>query len=134
MDRYEYHLHVWGGTLQRSGIVPHHFFPTAQERSDFIARLDQLYGQTYSRELSEGFHCRTATVLHRVVKYNGVFHHSSCDLGPNYPYDVAQYHLKWKWLVGSNDYPLGYSHNYDDDPPEIVAEWISGAFDQEILK
>ena len=78
--------------------------------------------------ISEGYCCRTRTVLHRVIEWDGKRYYTQLDMGVNYPMDVAQYHLEWKWYPGFNDYPLGEDFDYDNNPVQIIQEWITGAF------
>ena len=137
--KYEYLLHTWGGFYNKEHQDKHgevegyHYFDTKQERNEYLAKLRKIekdLNATYLvAEESEGYNTRTITTLHRVVKWEGKEYYSKYELSPNYPHDVAKYHLENKWYPGCNDYPLGKDFDYENNEVETVQEWITGAFD-----
>jgi hypothetical protein len=135
--KYEYLLHTWGGfydnEYQHSEKSGYHYFDTEKERSDYLNILKALEEKLSARHLvttlSEGYNTRTITILHRVIKWEGEEYYSNYEMSPNYPYDVAKYHLENKWYPGFNDYPLGEKFDYDNNEVETIQEWITGAFD-----
>ena len=137
--KYEYLLHTWGGFYNDKYKKIHNksdgyiYFDTKEERQTYIDELKtiekELNATMLVMGLSEGFHCRTVTTLHRVIRYEGKNYYSKREMSPNYPYDVAMYHMEWKWQPGFNDYPLGEDFNYEDeDSYEVLQEWVTGAF------
>lgn len=136
--KYEYHLLTWGGFYNEEYLKIHniqsgdYYFDTAEERQAFIERLKSFERQFGINglviKLTEGYCCRTRTVLHRVIEWDGKKYYTQYDMGVNYPMDAAQYHLEWKWCLGFNDYPLGEDFDYDNNPVQIIQEWITGAF------
>jgi hypothetical protein len=135
--KYEYLLHTWGGFYnkehQHSEESGYHYFDTEKERDDYLKKLKALEEKLNARHLvatlSEGYNTRTKTILHRVVKWDGKEYYSNYEMSPNYPYDVAKYHLENKWYLGFNDYPIGEDFDYDNNEVETIQEWITGAFD-----
>lgn len=135
--KYEYLLHTWGGFYnkehQHSEKSGYHYFDTEKERADYLKKLkaleEKLNARLLATTLSEGYNTRTITILHRVVKWEGKEYYSNYEMSPNYPYDVAKYHLENKWYPGFNDYPLGEDFDYDNNEVETIQEWITGAFD-----
>lgn len=137
--KYEYLLHTWGGFYNKEHQGKHkevdgyHYFDTEKERSEYIdilKTLERKLGAKYLvTNLSEGYNTRTVTTLHRVIKWEGKEYYSSYEMSPNYPYDVAKYHLENKWYAGHNDYPLGKDFDYEKNEVETMQEWITGSFD-----
>jgi len=136
--KYEYHLLTWGGFYNEEYLKIHniqsgdYYFDTSEERQAFINRLysfeSQLGTNGLVMTLTEGYCCRTRTVIHRVIEWDGKTYYTQCDMGVNYHMDAAQYHLEYKWYPGFNDYPLGEDFDYDNNPVQIIREWITGAF------
>lgn len=137
--KYEYLLHTWGGFYNKKfknkhgEVEGYHYFNTKQERCDYLAKLRKIEKDLNAIYLvveeSEGYNTRTVPILHRVVKWENKKYYSKYELSPNYPYNVAKYHLENKWYPGFNDYPLGEDFDYENNKVEIVQEWITGAFD-----
>jgi|688.fasta_scaffold520280_2 hypothetical protein len=135
--KYEYHLHTWGGFYNEQYFKIHQkppgdfWFDTAEARQQFIDELKAIEEKLDARHLvinlSEGYCCRTNTVLHRVIEWEGKRYYSKYDMGINYPFSAAKYHLEWKWTCGFNDYPLGEDFDYDENQPKVIQEWITGA-------
>lgn len=136
--KYEYHLLTWGGFYNEEHFDIHqepdgnHWFDTNEERQIYIDKLNfiekELSAFTLVTNISEGYSCRTRTVLHRVIEFEGKRHYSKCDMGINYEISAARFHLEWKWTCGFNDYPLGDDFDYESNKPKIIQEWITGAF------
>ncbi len=136
--KYEYYIHVWGGFFNDEYKRVHcfqpgnYFFDTLKEREDFISTLREIEEKMDARHLgismSEGYHCRIETKLHRVTKYNGKEYYSEYNLGCSYPIDAAKYHMENKWYPGFNDYPMGEDFDYHKKKFKVVQEWITGAF------
>lgn len=136
--KYEYHLFAWGGFYNDRYREIHHkeegnyWFDTKEERQKYIDELREieknLDGKVLMITLSEGFCCRIKTVLHRVVECDGLYCYTKNELGYNFPIDVAQYTLAYKWRVGFNDYPLG--EDYDYSKARVIQEWITGAIQE----
>lgn len=143
--KYEYHLKTWGGFYNEEYAKIHKkapgdfWFNTFEERSKYVQELQHIEETLHAKHLavtmSEGYNCRTETVLHRVILYKDVPYYSTCNLGVNYSFDAANYFLTYKWVPGFNDYPLGETFDYDAayDAGEIAIhqEWITGAFSKE---
>ena len=135
--KYKYHLHTWGGFYNEQYSKIHQkpqgdfWFDTAEARQQFIDELkvieEKLDARHLAMTLSEGYCCRINTVLHRVIEWEGKRYYSKYDMGINYPFSVAKYHLEWKWTCGFNDYPLGEDFDYDENQPKVIQEWITGA-------
>ena len=135
--KYEYHLYTWGGFYNEEYFKIHQkpqgdfWFDTYEERQQFIDELraieDKLNARHLSMTLSEGYCCRTSTILHRVVEWEGKRYYSKCDMGINYPFSAAKHCLEYKWTCGFNDYPLGEDFDYDTNKPKVIQEWITGA-------
>lgn len=135
--KYEYHVHTWGGFYNKEHKDIHKkesgdfWFNTKEERQSFIDELRTIEKQLNARHLamtlSEGYCCRIHTVLHRVVEWQGKQYYSSYDMGINYPFGAAKFHLEWKWTCGFNDYPLGEEFDYHKNKPIVIQEWITGA-------
>jgi len=135
--KYEYHLFTWGGFYSEQYFKIHQkpqgdfWFDTAEARQQFIDELkaieEKLNARHLAMTLSEGYCCRTNTVLHRVIEWEGKRYYSKRDMGINYPISAAIYHLKWKWTCGFNDYPLGEDFDYVQNQPKVIQEWITGA-------
>lgn len=138
--KYEYHLYTWGGFYNEEYFKIHQkpsgdfWFNTPEERQQFIDELRAIEEKLNARHLvmtmSEGYCCRERTVLHRVIEFEGKRYYSNYDMGVNYPFNAAQYHLEYKWTPGFNDYPLGEDFDYDENPVKIIKEWITGAFSE----
>lgn len=137
---YQYHLHTWGGFYNEQYQAVHKrspgefLFDTESDRQVYVDELQRLEVELNARvlmtDLSEGYCCGIRTVLHRVIEWEGKRYYSEKDLGVNYPFSAARYHMAWKWYLGHNDYPLGEDFDYETYPPKIIQEWITGA-DQE---
>lgn len=138
--KYQYHVQTWGGFYNKEhkrihGLTPGDFvFDSPEERDAFIAHrraVEQKLSACHLMvRLSEGFCCNIRTVLHRVSEYKGVRKYTSYDLGVNYSFRAAAYHMEDKWFPGCNDYPFGGDETiYDGTCADfkIVAEWITGA-------
>lgn len=135
--KYEYHLYTWGGFYNEEHLKIHRkprgdfWFDTNEERQKFIDELRHIEEKLNARHLgvtmTEGYCCRIRTVLHRVVEWDGKRYYSSYDMGINYPISAAKFHLKWKWIVGFNDYPLGDDFDYGNSSIKVIQEWITGA-------
>ena len=133
---YRYHASTWGGFYNEEfkkihGLSEGDFiFKTKAEREAFVKCREKIEVDLNARVLcfclTEGFCCDIHTILHRVVEFNRVRHYSSLDLGINYPFSAARYHLEDKWRPGFNDYPLG--ENFDYGKIKIISEWITGAW------
>lgn len=138
MITYKYHLSTWGGFYNEEYKKVHnkekgdYLFDTYEEREAYIQELKTIEKDLNTKYLAisrtEGFNCHIRTVLHRVCELNGTLYHTTCDMGINYPYDAAQFHMQWKWYPGFNDYPFGESYDYNSEEYTIVQEWIEGAF------
>lgn len=132
--RYQYMLHTWGGFYNKQHnhtYKPGYYrFSTPEMRQAVIDELtatsDRLKARMLVIQCSEGYTCDTPTVLHRVIEYNGDRYYTTYDMGANYTYDAARYHLEYKWIAGFNDYPLGEAFDYTK--VTLIQEWISGAF------
>ncbi|KAA5532791.1 hypothetical protein [Paenimyroides baculatum] len=83
---------------------------------------------TFMYNLTEGFNCDVATVLHRITEFNGEQVYTTLDMGINYPYKAAKKHLQKQWYPGFNDYPFGDNFDYGFNDVKTVSEWITGAF------
>lgn len=139
--KYEYHLFTWGGFYNEEYLKIHlkpqgdFWFDTFEERQKFIDELkaieEKLNARHLAMKLSEGYCCRERTVIHRVIEWKGKKYYSKLDMGINYPFTAAKYHLEWKWFPGFNDYPLGEEFDYERNQVKIIQEWITGA-DQEL--
>lgn len=135
IPKYQYHVQLWGGFYNpehKHGKTPgDYFFDTVEERTAYIKELDdlavKLNAHHLARNLTEGYCCGIRTVLHRVVEWEGKEYYTNYDLGVNYSFEAAHYFMDWKWTPGCNDYPLGEEHDYDNFPPRIIQEWITGA-------
>ena len=135
--KYQYHVSTWGGFYNDEHKAIHGLddgdfvFDTKQQREAFIERRKEisrkLNAHHLALSLSEGFTCDVRTVLHRVVTINGEQHYSTYDMGINYPFNVAMYHMENKWYPGFNDYPLGEDFDYDSADIKVLQEWITGA-------
>lgn len=138
--KYQFHVLTWGGFYNEGYQIIHgqvpgdRVFDTKEEREAYISSLKVIEEKMNARVLmvhcSDGFDCYTRTVLHRVSEFRGESIYSEYDLGVNFPYDTAQYHLENKWYPGHNDYPFGEDFDYDNKEFKIVSEWITGAFTQ----
>ncbi len=136
--KYEYHLLTWGGFYNEEYLKIHniqsgdYYFDTAEERQAFIDKINVFAKELNTFKpaiiLTEGHCCRTRTVLHRVIEWDGEIYYTENDMGVNYPLDAAQYHLEYKWYPGFNDYPLGEDFDYENNKVKIIQEWITGAF------
>lgn len=136
--KYEYHVLVWGGFFNDQYVKIHnkkegdYWFDNKSDRDKFIKELKEIEVKLNARHLmvseSEGYHCRIRTELHRIIKFKNKEYYSKYDMGINYPYDAAMYHLEWKWYPGFNDYPLGVDFDYEKNRVEIIQEWVTGAF------
>lgn len=139
--KYQYHVKVWGGFFNEEYKEIHkqepgdYVFDTIEERNLFIQNLKVIETNLDAKHLAisitEGFDCVTRTVLHRVCEMNGKFYKTEYDMGINYPYSSAQYHLDYKWYPGFNDYPFGDNFNYQRKDWKVVSEWITGSFKQD---
>lgn len=138
--KYLYHLHTWGGFYNSEHAEKHgekegdFYFSTSEERARYLKGLqktERKLGAHYlMHTFSEGYCWDVRTKLHRVVEYNGKRYYSERDMGVNFPYDRAKYHLENKWTPGFNSYPLG--ENFTDYVNlTTVQEWITGAFTKE---
>lgn len=136
--KYEYHLKTWGGFYNNEYYKIHglkggdFWFDTLEARQEYIDKLKlieiDLHAVRLMIKLTEGYCCRIRTKLHRVIQFDGKQYYSKYDIGVNYPFNAAQYHLQYKWYPGFNDYPLG--ENFDYNNVEIIKEWITGAFSE----
>lgn len=137
--KYEYLLHTWGGFYNEEFKEIHkeesgyHYFDTKEEREQYLNKLKNIEKELNARVLisvlSEGYNTRIMTTLHRVIKVDGKEYYSRHDMSPNYPFEVAKFHLEYKWQPGFNDYPLGENFDYSTDNYELIQEWITGGFD-----
>ena len=135
--KYQYHVCTWGGFYNSEHKAIHGLedgdfvFDTEQQREAFIERRKKTSKELNARSIvfssSAGFTCDVRTVLHRVVTINGELHYSTCDMGVNYQFNVAMYHMENKWYTGFNDYPLGEDFDYDSADIKVLQEWITGA-------
>ena len=140
VPKYQYHVLTWGGFYNREHYRKHglsagdYVFDTKEEREEFCAgRMKiskDLRAEMLMFSLTEGFCCSTRTVLHRVVEHEGKRYYSQYDIGVNYPFDVAKYHMENKWFPGCNDYPLGRDFDYKNNEVTTVKEWITGAWQE----
>ena len=138
--KYQYHVKTWGGFYNDEYKNIHKkecgdfIFDSKKERDSFVTELKEIEEQLDARflvtDFTEGFCCNIRTVLHRVIEYKGKQYYSYCDLGINYPFHVAKYHMKWKWYPGFNDYPLEEDFDYDTEEVLIIKEWITGAWQE----
>jgi hypothetical protein len=136
MPIYFYFLKTWGGFYNANYKIIHHkkeghfCFNSKEERESYIKELREIEERLNARHLviveSEGYHCTTDTVLHRVIEINGKRYYSKNVLWPNYGFEEAKYIIEWKWIPGVNDYPAGEDADYSDTI--IIEEWITGAF------
>lgn len=137
-NKYEYHVLVWGGFFNDEYKKIHekepgnYWFNTRRERDRFIKNLKAIKTKLNTGPLavseSEGYNCRIITKLHRVIRFKNKDYYSEYEMGINYPYDAAMYHMKWKWYPGFNDYPLGEEFDYEANKIEVIQEWVTGAF------
>lgn len=135
--KYQYHVLTWGGFYNDEHKVFHGLndgdfvFDTEKQREDFIKQRKKISRKLNAHRVvfspSEGFTCDVRTVLHRVVTINGEQHYSAYDMGVNYPFNAAMYHMENKWYPGFNDYPLGEDFDYDSADIKVLQEWITGA-------
>ena len=139
MKKYQYHVKVWGGFFNE-GFKEHHnfeagdyIFDTKEERHLFISKLKEVENKLnivpLMYNLTEGFNCDVATVLHRITEFNGEQVYTTLNMGINYPYKAAKKHLQKQWYPGFNDYPFGDNFDYGFNDVKTVSEWITGAFD-----
>ena len=136
--KYEYHLYTWGGFYNECHFKIHKkprsnfWFNSDEERQTFINQLKEIEEKLNAKHLafttSEGYCCRIDTVLHRVIEWKNKRYYSKYNMGINYPFDSAKYHLEYKWTCGFNDYPLGEDFDYDSNKPKVIKEWITGAY------
>ena len=149
VTNYEYGVQTWGGFYnfhnfkvhgQMSGYT---YFNSNKDRESYIDNLQKIADELKETGVKdaiiamnkfEGYDCRTLTVMHRVCRFRGDERYDTEEAHPHYDYDVAKYHMKWKWYPGFNSYPFGEDFDYDQEGFEIVQEWITGAFIQEIPK
>jgi len=140
--KYEYLLRTWGGFYNKENGFSEkykpglHYFDTEGARKAYVAELkfrNLAKGDLgLVCDLSEGFNCRTHTILHRAISYEGNRYYDTNDLGPNFNYSGAQYIMNYKWTLGCNHYPLGEDFDYENDKDiVIIQQWITGAFDIE---
>ena len=139
--KYEYHLLTWGGFYSEEYSKIHNkpegdfWFDTPEERQKFLDELREVEKDLNARrlavQLTEGYCCRIRTVLHRVVEWDGERYYSQYDMGINYPFSAAKYHMEEKWRPGFNDYPLGEDFDYYKNNVTIIQEWITGAFHED---
>lgn len=135
----KYHVLTWGGFYNDEHKAKHgleegdFLFDTDAERQAFIAERNRIADELNAHFLcirqSEGYCCETRTVLHRVCEFNGKKDYSTYDLGINYPYTPAMYHLVHKWYPGFNHYPFGDDVDYQSPEFKVLGEWITGAFE-----
>lgn len=140
--KYQYGVLTWGGFYNEEFVEKHgleegtKMFDTKDERNHYLSKLKGLSRSLNARELMvdefEGYNCNEETVLHRVISFDGKEHYTNYNLGSDYPYTTAQYHLENKWYPGFNDYPLG--EYFDYSKVTIIQEWITGAFTQTLNK
>lgn len=138
--KYQYHVQTWGGFYNEEhqkihGHKPGDFvFDTKKERNNYVHELRQIEEKLGARHLAttmtEGFNCNVRTTLHRISKFEDKVVHDTYDMGVNYPYGAASYHMEWKWYPGFNHYPFGEDFDYRKNKVEILQEWVTGAFDQ----
>ena len=134
--KYEYLLFTWGGFYNKEHQDKHkeiggcHYFDNFIERNNYLQKLKDIEFELNAKHLAftvnEGFHVREHTILHRVILYNNINYYTQNDMGANYHYDAAKYHLQNKWYPGFNDYPLG--EDFDYSKVKIIQEWITGSF------
>lgn len=136
--KYKYHVLTWGGfyndefknihKLEEGDFI----FDTKEERNKFINERKDIETKLNVHCLcfyeTEGFCCDIRTVLHRVIDFNGKQYYTQYDIGINYPFEAAKYHLENKWCPGFNDYPLG--EDFDYTKVKIIKEWITGAMQE----
>jgi len=137
--KYEYLLHTWGGFYNKEHQEKHgetsgyHYFDTEQPRDEYLAKLRKIEKELNANTLvvreSEGYNVRIITMLHRVVRWDDKEYYTEYKLGPDYPYEVAKYHLENEWYPGFNSYPFGDNFDYENNNIETIQEWITGAFD-----
>lgn len=136
IPKYEYHLYTYGGFYNNEYFKIHNklsgnfWFDTLEERQEFIDELRTIEKELNAKHLvillSEGYCCRISTVLHRVIEWQGNRYYSKYNMGINYPFSAAKYHLEYKWTCGFNDYPLGKDFDYVANEVKIIQEWITG--------
>lgn len=134
--QYKYHLLTWGGFYNEQYKSIHNeeegnfFFSTEEGRKSYIEYLRGIEKELNARHLvismSEGYSFER-TILHRVIRFEGKEFYTQYDMGINFPFGAAKYHMEYKWRPGFNDDPLG--EDFDYSKVEIVQEWITGAFD-----
>lgn len=137
VPKYQYHVLTWGGFYNEDYQAVHglsegdFFFDTEGEREKFINHRKKLSSEMNAREVvfykTEGFCCNVRTVLHRVCEYKGVQVYDTYDMGVNYPFDVAEYHMSDKWYLGHNHYPFG-DIDYEREKVKVLGQWITGAY------
>jgi hypothetical protein len=139
--KYQYHLQTWGGFYNKEHThgfkSGDYIFDTLEERDAYInklkqAEIDYPKARMLALSTSEGYNCNVRTTLHRVIEFENKEYYTTYDMGINFPYSTAQFHMEYKWYPGFNDYPLGENFPYDN-PKEyqkikIKQEWITGAF------
>ena len=142
VPKFQYHVLTWGGFYNKEHYLKHglsegdYVFDTSEERSEFcLGRVKiskDLRAEVLMFSYTEGFNCNVRTVLNRVVEHGGKQYYSQYDIGVNYPFHVAKYHMENKWFPGCNSYPLGHDFDYENRAEEIttVKEWITGAWQE----
>lgn len=136
--KYEYGLLTWGGFYNKEYQDIHDlqkgykYFETEKERQDYLDLLHAVESQLNAKYLMShtfgGYSCREPVTLHRVTSFEGEDYYSCDELFPDTSVQVAEYHLKYKWYLGFNDYPLGEGFDYTQEGVVVKGEWISGNF------
>jgi hypothetical protein len=132
--KYQYRLYAWGGFYNKEFKNKHkeepgeYLFDTEQERREYLNKLKKIENKLNARflvvDLSEGYNVIIPTVAHRVIEYNKERYYSTYKFDIKVSFDVAKYHIEYKWYPGFNDYPLG--KNFDYSKIKIIQEWITG--------
>jgi hypothetical protein len=134
--KYEYHLFTWGGFYNEEYFKIHKkprgdfWFDSSEKRQEFINELrdieNKLNAYSLAMTLSEGYCCRTRTIVHRVFEYNGKTYYQTYDLGINYEFAPAKYFIEYKW--GFEDEK---NQEINDNEVKVIKSWITGA-DQDV--
>lgn len=141
---YEYFVHTWGGFYNKEHKEKHkqeegsRWFPNKEERDVYVKSLEYLSKQLNAKmvivHIAEGYNTRNLPCIHRVVEYKGSRIYS---FNQWYWPDTAstlEYHLKYKWYPGFNDYAVQNAFPDEEinwEEVKIVQEWLTGDFEVE---
>lgn len=134
VPKYEYYLKTWVGFYKEKlkevygNEAGDFWFDSDVERQKFINDLRKIekeldWGYMATR-LSQGYCCRTKTILHRVVELGEKRYYFTKDLGYNYPFSVARYVLEEEWGIDELEIP---ETDFTNSNVKVIQEWITGA-------